>query len=113
MAFIIQKFAGSSFSFGIMWLHVNDKENINTVNHEWGHFAQMLIGGPAIFFGCFGLPSILNYYFGEHKNYTGTLREKMYYSKIWERTADYLGGVNRNNYYDFWYNRLLGRGDLS
>lgn len=28
--------------------------------------------------------------------------DKLYYSKVWERTADMLGGVNRKNYYDFW-----------
>ena len=39
---------------------------------------------------------------GDYKNYHGAVREKMYFSKIWERTADWLGGVNRNNYDSFW-----------
>ena len=31
-----------------------------------------------------------------------SISDRMYYSKIWGRTADWLGGVDRNNYDDFW-----------
>ena len=49
----------NSFSFGIMFLHNDDK-----------HY--------------------------------GSKTDRIYYPKIWERTADWLGGVNRNNYHPFW-----------
>ena len=39
---------------------------------------------------------------GDYKSEKKPKRERMYYSKIWERTADWLGGVNRNNYDPFW-----------
>lgn len=40
---------------------------------------------------------------GDYRWESSLLREKMYFSKIWERTADWLGGVNRDDYYDFLY----------
>ena len=40
---------------------------------------------------------------GDYRWESFPLREKMYFSKIWERTADWLGGVDRDNYFDFWY----------
>ena len=41
--------------------------------------------------------------YGDYQYYPDPIAEKMYYSKIWERTADWLGGANRNNYFNFWH----------
>ena len=92
----------SSFSIGIMFLKESQKKNTDAVKHEWGHFAQLLIVGPTAYMGFVAIPSVINFEFGEYNNYIGPERERMYYSKIWERTADWLGGVNRNNYDPFW-----------
>ena len=89
-AVIIQDFAGSSFSFGIMGLHKNDKYDIKTVNHEWGHFAQLTSFGPAAFMLLFGIPSML---YNLYCQKTGDWSK--YYKMPWEAFADYLGGVKR------------------
>ena len=89
-AVIIQDFAGSSFSFGIMGLHKNDKHDIKTVNHEWGHFAQLTLFGPATFMLLFGIPSML---YNLYCQKTGD--SSKYYKMPWESFADYLGGVKR------------------
>ena len=101
-AVILQNFAPSSFLFGIMFLHKNQYTNQNTVKHEWGHFAQMRIMGPGIFTLFVATPSLIYNQFGDYQNYKEPMYSKLYYSKVWERTADMLGGVNRKNYYDFW-----------
>ena len=42
--------------------------------------------------------------FGDYQNAkTRKESERMYFSKVWERSADYLVGVDRNNYNDLWY----------
>ena len=75
---------GRSASFGIMFL--NKKENSkDTVKHEYGHFLQLSIMGVKREVLYFAIPSI----FSSGKNY---------YSLPWERSADMLGGVNRNKY---------------
>lgn len=85
-----------------MFLKESHKNDINAVKHEWGHFVQLLAMGPLAYTGFVAIPSVLNYQFGDHNNYNGLKSQKLYYSKIWERTADWLGGVNRNNYNPFW-----------
>lgn len=100
-AVILQDFAPSSFSYGIMFLHKNHKTSQNTVKHEWGHLGQMLILGPGAFTAFVAAPSLIYNLWGDYQNYNDYRYGKLYYSKIWERTADMLGGVNRNNYYDF------------
>ena len=50
------------------------------------------------------IPSVINYWFGEH-NYKKILNldyNPYCFTKIFERTADYLGGVSRNYAYPFW-----------
>ena len=50
-----------------------------------------------------GAPSAIYCEFGDYQNIKDeSISDRMYYSKIWERTADWLGGVDRNNYDDFW-----------
>jgi hypothetical protein len=94
--------------FGTIFLNkkVNDATNLNhtnTLKHEWGHNQQeKILGASYLIF--VALPSLYYNQTGDYRNYKDKkMREQMYYSKIWERTADWLGGVNRNNYFDFWY----------
>ena len=47
-------------------------------------------------------PSVIYCATGDYLQETNNQKsERMYYSKIWERTADLLGGVNRKNYDSF------------
>ena len=101
-AVVLQNFVNSSFSFGIMFLHTSQYKNQTVVKHEWGHFAQMLMLGPTIYTTNVALPSLIYNLWGDYQDYDEPLYSKKYFSKIWERTADWLGGVNRSNYYDFW-----------
>ena len=89
-AVIIQGFAGNSFSFGVMFLQKGEKHDINTVNHEWGHFAQLALHGPAVFTLFMALPSVIyNIYCRINGDWD------KYYEMPWEVYADYLGGVKR------------------
>ena len=101
---IIQDFAESSFSLGVMFLEKGQKGDPDTVKHEWGHFAQLLIMDGLLPYLIFvGAPSYCYNKKGDYNNFSGSVSDRMYYSKIWEREADGLGGVNRNNNYDpFW-----------
>jgi RHS repeat-associated protein len=98
---IVQDFATSSFSAGIMFLHSTQK-NADTIYHEWGHFGQLLIMGPAAYTVLVGIPSVYYNLTGAYLSATYPNDERMYYSKIWERSADWLGGINRGNYDSFW-----------
>ena len=42
-----------------MGLHVNDKNTVEAINHEWGHFAQLALHGPAVFTLFMALPSLI------------------------------------------------------
>lgn len=86
---------------GIIWLN-NKTTDTTTVKHEWGHNVQEMIFGEVLTLVFFALPSVVNHQYGSYKNYNGTAREREYYSKYWERSADFLGGVNRRNYNQFW-----------
>lgn len=57
--------------------------------------------------GCYlfgvALPSVINCEFGEYKKYSYPDCDRIYYSKVWERTADWLGGAERDfEYSSFW-----------
>src|SRR5690554_3388779 len=95
---MINNIFDSSFSFGIMFLKESQKNDPDTVKHEWGHFFQMLILGPLLYSLFVAVPSVINFKFGRHNYYTGDEGNRLYYSKIWERTADMFGGVDRKNY---------------
>ena len=64
-----------------------------TLNHEWGHGVQERILGSAYLFTV-AVPSVAYYWYDV--KVVGTSRD--YYSMPWERTADWLGGVNQSNY---------------
>ena len=75
------------------------------LHHEWGHSMQELIMGTPAYLLFVALPSVINYWVGEYNKYIYSdpaLSEKLYYSKVWERIADLLGGVKRNDYFPFW-----------
>ena len=77
--------------FGIIFLNrknINDENGRNTLNHEWGHTQQEEQIGTLSYIVNIALPSVVNMIKG-----TGD-----YYSQPWERSADYLGGVDRGNY---------------
>jgi len=76
-----------SGSFGIMFLD-KDETNTETVQHEWGHFRQLCLMGLSNYSLSVALPSALSDPYNPD-----------YYSNPWERTADYLGGVNRSSGY--------------
>ncbi len=74
---------GRSGSFGIMFLDSNET-SADTVNHEWGHFAQLQLMGAANYVFSIAIPSMCSNPYNPD-----------YYSNPWERTADLFGGVNR------------------
>lgn len=99
----------SSFGFGGMIFFEEDdrkrSDAVTTLQHEQGHNMQELIIGTPAYFLFVGVPSMIYCEFGDYQLYNksaSALADRMYYSKIWERTADRLGGVNRNNYDAFW-----------
>ena len=93
---------GGTFSIlGTIWAEPSIT-NI-TLKHEYGHSVQeRLLSFPA-YLVVVAIPSAFNCHFGRYLHETnGIIRERMYFSKIWERTADFLGGVNRGNYDPLW-----------
>ena len=60
-----------------------------SVKHEWGHFVQFAFMHPANYLLSVGLPSALS----------GNQSDVVYYSNPWERSAEWIGGVNRNTGY--------------
>ncbi len=81
--------------FGTIFLNRKEKNNVNgkkTLNHEYGHGVQERILG-SLYLTRVAIPSFI--YFWATLNTTAT--DIDYYSTPWERTADYFGGVNREN----------------
>ena len=90
-ALVIKTPFDASFSFGIIGLS-EDQQNINTLNHEYGHVLQMKDKGLGAFIIDVAVPSItINILDRKGKlNYD-------YYGAPWEAEADALGGVNRTS----------------
>lgn len=85
-----------------MFIKENQK-NEETVRHEWGHYVKETILGFMTYAVLVALPSFVYYSVGDYDKYDEQTDDRMYYSKIRERTADYFGGVDRNGNYDlFW-----------
>ncbi len=95
---------------GMIFLNQNEdkSEFHNTINHEWGHNQQELILGTPLFLCGVAIPSAIYCQFGDYRDVDtaipdyDAITDRVYYSKIWERTADMLGGVDRENYDPFW-----------
>ena len=78
---------GRSASFGIMFLHVDERDP-RTVKHEWGHYVQLWQMGLPGYIVNVAIPS-----------YTSDGSDPYYYSNPWERMADFWGGVYRDSGY--------------
>ena len=91
---------------GVIYLNTdvkNNQDGYDTINHEWGHGVQERIMGTANYAITIALPSMINCQFGRYQNYQNTIdRDRIYYSKVWERTADLFGGVQGRVYDPLW-----------
>ncbi|ERJ10865.1 RHS repeat-associated core domain-containing protein, partial [Haloplasma contractile] len=87
--------------FGMVFLNSNTGTK-QTLKHEWGHNQQERILGTPLYLLVVAAPSVYYNKTGDYRNYRDPKRERMYYSKVWERIADWFGGVDRNNYDPFW-----------
>ena len=86
---------GAAFSFGIIaidnyYAGVPEDEFKDTLNHEYGHFVHFNMVGSATYSATTALPSLIGA--GLANNYQSVY--DIYDSLPWERTADFLGGVN-------------------
>ena len=86
---INQNIVSTCSAFGTIWKF--GVEDAQTIMHEYGHSVQERILGPA-YWTNIAIPSMLYFEFGSN-------RAIDYYSTPWERTADFLGGVNRKSGY--------------
>ena len=73
------------------------------LNHEFGHSVQERLLGPFGYAIFVAVPSATYNRTGDYIKEREPLQSKMYYSKIWERIADWFGGVKRKDYFHFWY----------
>jgi RHS repeat-associated protein len=78
---------GRSGSFLVMFLNSNETDP-NIVKHERGHLTQLIIMGVPNYVFSVAIPSVLS-----------DPNNPNYYSNPWERTADWLGDVNREDGY--------------
>ena len=90
---------GSAFSFGIIVLDKSIVTQQNAdfaqdLNHEYGHAVHASQVGLPVYFVTTAVPSLI----GAGLSYVSPWVYENYYSLPWERTADYLGGVDRGNY---------------
>ncbi len=75
-------------SFGIMFVDNAGWVNADDIQHEYGHFIQLgILGIPKYTLGI-AIPSLI----GAAKNAAD------YESQLWERSADWLGGVTNGMY---------------
>ena len=86
---INQKVVSTCSAFGTIWKY--GLESAETIMHEYGHSVQERFLGLSYWTNV-AIPSILYFEFGSNSDID-------YYSTPWERTADLLGGVNRNSGY--------------
>jgi len=101
-----QGLIGSCSIFGTIW-NDGDLDEIG-MQHEWGHSIQERILGPSYYL-LVGVPSAINCKFGRYRDpkYSYAESDIIYYSKVWERSADWLGGVSRNYYSFFTFDNFI------
>ena len=80
-----QNIVGTCSIFGTIWAEKGISGE--DLNHEFGHSVQERILGKKYIF-TIAVPSAANYFYG-------STVDRDYYSLPWERTADFLGGINR------------------
>jgi len=79
---------GRSGSFVFMFLNVRDNDE-ETIKHEWGHFVQFAAMHPLTYLTSVAIPSV----FSDNQS------DIQYYSNPWERTSDWIAGINRKTGY--------------
>ena len=92
-------FDETAASFGIILMDdyygdTDDKEFADTLNHEYGHAVHASQVGLPVYFATTAIPSLIGAVLSRKVEWI----DKNYYSLPWERTADYLGGVDRGDY---------------
>jgi RHS repeat-associated protein len=87
-------FIGDSMSWGIMFLGKNlSEEDVDVVEHEWGHFKQMKELGFLVYSVGIGVPSLTSATISKITgNYDG------YFNQKWEISADIRGGAVRSEH---------------
>lgn len=85
---VVRRLQDSAFCLGLIVLGKREYDRCQagrseTLNHEYGHFLQMLLLGLPVYLGLFAIPSFICYW-------TRWL-EGHYYSLPWEYTADIMG----------------------
>jgi TRAP-type uncharacterized transport system substrate-binding protein len=88
-ALVVKTPFDASFSFGIIGLSEN-QQNVDTLNHEYGHVLQMKDKGLDAFIIDVAVPSVMINILDRK----GKLKYD-YFGAPWEAEADALGGVNR------------------
>ena len=92
--FAVDWMGNSALSFGIILMGSENLEDVDfadTLNHEYGHTVHLSMVGPVDYFITTAIPSLT---FAGLTN-SGKFPHEYYYDLPWERTADYLGGVER------------------
>jgi RHS repeat-associated protein len=93
------RFSGEQASFTILGSIMLNRSvadegvEVETIQHEYGHFVQESFIGTPRYIGKVAIPSLIGY---------ATVPYDRYFSLPWERSAEYFGGVTRNyNYADY------------
>ena len=89
--------SGCSFSFGMIFL--NSKDNsVDTINHEWGHVAQLSTLSLGKYALGIVLPSVIGNIISNQNTKLGKWVDDNYYNLPWERSADFWLGANSGNH---------------
>ena len=94
LVFAVDIMGTSALSFGVILMGSGNLERsdfADTLNHEYGHVRHLAMIGPVDYFVTAAIPSLICAGLTE----AGLFPREYYYNLPWERTADYLGGVNR------------------
>ena len=86
------KLSGCAFTFGIIVMADDIKDDIQLVRHEYGHVVQTTQTGVIPYIVLVMIPSVTCFWLTECKVLPGEL----YYSYPWERSADYFGGASHD-----------------
>lgn len=83
-------------SLGQYIILCNKDKSVRSKLHEYGHTKQSLMLGW-LYLIIIGLPSITCAIYSNlfHSKWTKEQRDKWYFSLLWEKWADNLGGVKR------------------
>ena len=92
--FAVDAMEYGALSFGIILMgsdNLGHSDFSDTLNHEYGHYVHMTQIGVATYTVTTAIPSLI----GAGLTNAGMYPRECYFDLPWERTADYLGGVNR------------------